>query len=99
MLSPTLTPAFCSFSPPQDPHAHGRRGPVAVVGTLTPVMSATVLLCSVAMEDLWTGLTSSPWFDGECGGKAMTHWVGADALAKLSRGLGSRRGVEADTLR
>jgi hypothetical protein len=40
------------------------RGPIAVVGSLTPVMGLTVLLFSLAVENVVDVLTESPWCRG-----------------------------------
>jgi len=49
-------------------------GPVAVVGSLTPVMSLTVLVCSLVLETLWNRLPGSPWFQ-DMGTTLMTIGV------------------------
>lgn len=54
-------------------------GPLEVLELLTPVMSVTVLLFSLAWEELWASLPSSPYFAG-LGHSALTLliiWVGA----------------------
>lgn len=45
-----------------DAHA-ASGGPVEVLGSLTPVMSLTVLLMSLLVERLWIVLPGSPYFD------------------------------------
>ncbi|KIZ00166.1 hypothetical protein MNEG_7792 [Monoraphidium neglectum] len=47
--------------------SHGQSpfgGPLEVLEALTPVMSATTLLLSLAFEGLWDALPDSPYFDG-----------------------------------
>ncbi len=54
-------------------------GPLEVLELLTPVMSVTVLLFSLAWEELWAVLPGSPYFAG-LGHSALTLliiWVGA----------------------